>query len=47
VVGSYPLSCQAPIHFEVKLGCDNIEDDEEEKGDGGDDREIEEVIINN
>jgi hypothetical protein len=22
-VGSYPLSSQAPTHFEVELGCDN------------------------
>jgi hypothetical protein len=24
VVGSYPLSSQAPTHVEVELGCDNI-----------------------
>jgi hypothetical protein len=23
VVGSYPLSSQAPTHVEVELGCDN------------------------
>ena len=23
-VASYPLSCQAPTHVEVELGCDNI-----------------------